>query len=258
MENNYRIFIKRLQDPDGNAFFLPVNPESITEELGDDSQEYNVLALGPVIQPRMPKLKTVSFSSYFPGRPDTDMAALDPQGVRTPVFYIGVFENAMKNKEILTYIPSRRYETGEAYALETGSGMDCVVTGFSHEEKGAETGDFYFDLTLTEYKSFAPLKLTLTQTEEEGQESVIATQESQRTVPDGQLYVGCGVSVNGPFYYSSYGDEPHGQASGGVYRISRIVNDDPDRPYPIHIVTENGGALGWVKRGACQTVGDSL
>ena len=176
--------------------------------------------------------------------------------------------------EIITYIPSRKYETGEAYALEIDPGFDALVTSFAYEEKGGETGDFYYDLELTEYKNFSPLKMTLTKATEErsenendtsvaaqgqrAQDSVITTTERQRETPMGQLYVGGNVTVSGAYYYSSYGDEPHSQASGGTYNISRIVNDDPDRPYPIHIVNSTGGAVGWVKRAACSVVGDSI
>lgn len=272
MPNNYRIFFKKLNDSDLNAFSLPVNPENIKESTDSDNEEYNVLSIGPVMQPRKPKLRIASFSSYFPGQADS--LTLDPEAYRSPGYYINFFKSAMQNKEIITYIPSRRYETGEAYALELGSGFDALVTSFAYEEKGGETGDFYYDLELTEYKNFSPLKMTLTRasgeqgengngasaaTQAQGaQGTVIATTERQRETPAGQLYVGGSVSVNGPYYYSSYGDEPHGRASGGTYNISRIVNDDPDRPYPIHIVNSMGGAVGWVKRAACSVVGDSM
>lgn len=253
MPNYYRIFIKKSGDQTlESAFFLPVNPDEIKSSVGSNNEDYNVLSLGPVIQPRTPKLKVVSFSSYFPGRPDSIM--LQPESFKEPSFYISFFEKAFKNKEILTYIPSRCYETGEAYAATEDNGFQAVVTSWEYSEKGGETGDFYYSLELTEYKDFSPITIAITGETDTQTQAAIAVPEKTRDVPKNQLYVGATVTVNGPYYYSSYGDIPYYQSNGATYLISRIITDDPARPYPIHITTANGGAVGWVKKDSCQVV----
>lgn len=47
---------------------LPINPEKLPETKESDNGEYNVLGLGPVMQPRTPKLRKVTISGLFPGR----------------------------------------------------------------------------------------------------------------------------------------------------------------------------------------------
>ena len=54
----------------------------------------------------------------------------------------------------------RYYENGTPF-LGGGMGFECLVTSFKTEERGGETGDFYFDLTITEYKDFSPQKAVL-------------------------------------------------------------------------------------------------
>ena len=79
-----------------------------------------------------------------------------------------------------------------------------------------------------------------------------ASVEPARDIPAGQLVVGSLCTANGPYYYTSYGDEPHGNGKGRRVVVSRIV--DATRAYPIHVTTESGGALGWMKKDALQVV----
>jgi hypothetical protein len=251
MPNYYEITFKKASEQDDTAFRLPINPDKLPIERGSENEDYNVLGIGPIMQARTPSLRTVSISSYFPGR--VDLLTLTPNNFKEPQFYIEFFENAMLNKEILVYLPVRAYETGEPYMIQDVEGFDVLVTGFSYEERGGETGDFYYNLELTEYKDYSPLKIVIEETQEG---TMAATTEATRTIPKGQLYIGGAVKVNGPYYYSSYGDEPHGEGNGKTCLISRIVTDDSTRPYPIHIMTENGGALGWIKESSCQAVSE--
>ena len=47
---------------------LPINPEKLPETFSADNGTYNVLGLGPIMQPRTPNLRTVSISGLLPGR----------------------------------------------------------------------------------------------------------------------------------------------------------------------------------------------
>ena len=226
---------------------LPVNPTKISETKGTKNDEYNVLGLGPIIVPRIPKLKTLSLSSYFPGRPSSDVQLLD--GFHMPEYYIKFFEGAMDDRAIIDYLPVRSYETGEPYGVDL-VGFKCLVTQFSTEERGGETGDFYYDLSLTEYKDYSPIDLGPMQKAEDG--TLVVSPVPTRSVPEGQLYAGAAAVANGPIYNSSYGDAPTKQLSGRRVVVSRIISD-PARPYPIHVTTESGGALGWMKKEALQT-----
>ena len=248
---DYALMFSRKSD--GLVLRLPINPGELPVVRDTEDSDENVLSLGPIIIPRIPALRKVTISSYVPGR--VDLMTLTSGFFKEPYFYINFFETAMLQKQIITYTPVRVYENGEPYMIQD-PGFDVVVTHFEYTEKGGETGDFYYQLELTEYKDYSPLEVTLTgQTDPETGAAVVTTEQT-RSIPEGQLYVGAQVVVNGDYYYSSYGDEPHGNGNGRTCVVSRIVDNDDTREYPIH-VNSRGGALGWVKKSACTVVSES-
>lgn len=241
-KNNFGLFFTR----GGRVIRLPVNPETLPVARETDNGEYNVLGLGPVMVPRIPKLREVTISSFFPGRPFS--GALTQGGFLLPEEYIDFFESAMNEREPILYTPVRYYENGEAF-MTGDTGFEALVTEFSTEERGGETGDFYYDLTITEYKDYSP---TVVDIIVQPQGSAQAVSEPVRAMPSGQIAVGSVCIANGPWYYSSYGDEPHGEGNGRRVVVSRIV--DQSRAYPIHVTTESGGWLGWMKKSALRVV----
>ena len=244
MVNNFGLFFTR----DGTVIRLPVNPEKLPVERDNDNGDYNVLGIGPIMVPRTPKQRVVTISSFFPGRPFSGV--LTPNEFKTPEFYIQFFESAMNDKVPILYTPVRYYENGEPF-MTGDSGFQVLVTQFNTEERGGETGDFYYDLTLTEYRDYTPGTMQVQQSTT----TPMATAEPSRDIPRGQLVVGSVCIANDPYYYSSYGDEPHGNGNGRRVVVSRIV--DATRAYPVHVTTEAGGALGWMKKDALQVVSDT-
>lgn len=204
------------------------------------SEEYNVLGLGQIIVPRAQDLRQVSIASFFPGR--VFPGVLTAGGFQPPEFYIAFFEAAMADQVPILYTPVRYYEDGEQF-MAGDLGFSVLVTQFDTEERGGETGDFYYTLELTEYREYAPQTIQLPAPSAPVQ---TAKTEPVRAVPNGQLCVGSVCVANGPWYYSSYGDEPHGNGNGRRVVVSRIV--DETRKCPVHVVTERGGALGWMSR----------
>lgn len=248
--NDYALLFLRESAGSTEILRLPVNPETLPVERASANESYNVLALGPVMAPRTPELKTITIESYFPGR--ADRLTLTAGSFREPAYYLAFFERAMQEGEILSYLPVRCYEDGTPFWTED-VGCQVLVTGFRYEERGGETGDFYYTLELTEYRDYTPVRLQVQQPAAQGEAAVVST-ENSRSIPQGQLYVGAAVAVNGPYYYSSYGEEPHGNGNGRTCKISRLITDDGTRPYPVHLTTEAGGALGWCKKEVCQVV----
>ena len=241
--NNFGLFFTR----DGTVIRLPVNPEKLPVARETDNGEYNVLGIGPIMVPRTPEQREVTISSFFPGREFSGV--LTSGGFQPPEFYIQFFESAMNERAPILYTPVRYYENGEPF-MTGDAGFQVLVTQFKTEERGGETGDFYYDLTLTEYRDYTPQAVQVKQ--ESAAAPAAATSEPSRDIPRGQLYTGCTCIANGPWYYSSYGDEPHGNGNGRRVVVSRMV--DAARAFPIHVTTESGGALGWMKREALQVV----
>lgn len=243
LRNDYGLFFTR----DSTVLRLPVNPEKLPVARGNENEDYNVLGIGPIMVPHTPSLRTVTISSWFPGRAFS--GALTTGAFQPPEFYIQFFESAMRDKAPVLYTPVRYYEDGTPF-MTGDSGFQVLVTQFDTEERGGETGDFYYDLELTEYKDYTP---QVVQVKQSGQnQPATATTEPSREIPQGQITVGCTVIANGPYYYTSYGDEPHGNGKGRRAKVSRIV--DGSRAYPIHITSESGGAWGWTKKESLQVV----
>lgn len=155
----------------------------------------------------------------------------------------------MDERAVLRFV-ANRYTEEDQPIFDTN--MEVLVTSFHTEERGAETGDFYYELGLTEYRDYSAKTVTLQQPAADA--PVEAAAENTRAVPANQLVVGQDVTVNGNYYYSSWGAEPHGTFSGFRGKISRIVTTDPARACPYHITTQSGGARGWVKKDQIQAV----
>lgn len=240
---NYGIFFSY----GGRVIRLPINPEELPVVREGNNQTYNVLGIGDVTVQRLPKQKVVTIESFFPGRADSN--TLTWRGFEPPEFYIDFFQKAMDEKRVLVYTPSKHLEDGQPFDTED-TGFQCTVEAFTTTEKGGETGDFYYSLTIKEWRDFSPLRVK-TRTTTSGE--VAASFTPTRETPASQLVVGTRVLANGPYYLSSYGDEPHGTASNITAVVTRIVTAT-GRMYPIHIATEAGAALGWMSRDAVRPV----
>lgn len=249
MVNNFGLFFTR----NNQVIRLPVNPEKLPVSKQAENDDYNVLGVGPIVVPRLPGLKEITISSFFPGRLGGGYDVLTSGKFKEPEFYLKFFESAMNDKAPILYTPVRYYEDGKAF-MTGDTGMKVLVTSFSYEERGAETGDFYYDLTLTEYRDFTPQQVQVVQ--QVSTETIQAKVENTREIPSEQLYAGAICTVSGAFYASSYGDEPHGNGNGRRCKVSRIITNDAARAYPVHITGESGGALGWCKKESLQVVAD--
>lgn len=244
MENKYGLYLSR----EGTTLRLPVNPESYKISKDNDNAEYNVLGVGPIMIPRTPKLQAVSWSGLLPGRADFG-AVVTAGGFQPPKLYIEFLQRAMDERARVRFVANRYMEDGTPI-FDTN--MEVLVTSFVTEERGGETGDFYYELGLTEYRDYSAKTVVLQQPATD--QPAEASNQDTRSVPSGQLTVGQDVTVNGNYYYSSWGAEPHGTFSGFRGKISRIVTTDPQRACPYHITTPSGGARGWVKKSQIQAV----
>ena len=242
MANQYGLYLSR----EGTTIRLPVNPESYKISKDNNNSEYNVLGIGPIMVPRTPKLQTVAWSGLLPGRAGLG-AVLTSGGFQPPRFYIDFIQTAMDGKAAVRFVANRYMEDG-APIFDTN--MEVLITRFQTEERGGETGDFYYEIGLSEYRDYSAKTVTLQQPAPA--QPVQASVEPTRSIPAGQLTVGQEVTVNGNYYYSSWGAEPHGTFSGFRGKISRIITTDPKRACPYHITTLKGGNRGWVKKSQIQ------
>ena len=184
MENLYGLYLSHEE----TVIRLPVNPESYSITRDNDNGNYNVLGVGPIMIPRTPKLYAASWSGLFPGRPDLG-AVLTSSAFQPPKFYIDFLQAAMDEKRIVRFVANRYMEDGSAI-FDTN--MEAIVTRFKYEERGGETGDFYYDLALSEYRDYSPKTVKLLPSEKSGG-PVTATSETTRSIPQGRLPAGLSV-----------------------------------------------------------------
>ena len=222
----------------GTTIRIPINPISdFPFEYPSDNTKYNVLGLGEVIVPRIPKLKKISWESFFPGQPD-EAFVLTGAGFKPPEDYINKIKEYQEANEPVRFIVNRYMEDGRAI-FDTN--MEVIIEDFTHIEKGGETGDFYYRISLSEYRNFSPRRVTVGTPNASG--AVTATATEQRTVPNNVITVGDMVIANGRYFYTSYGESPFGNANNTTVKVTRIIqNATNGQNYPVLI-----GNLGWVQ-----------
>lgn len=243
MPNNFGLFLTR----GTTVMRLPVNPERLPVVREVAHGEYNVLGIGDIVQARIPGLRTVKISSYFPGR-----AFPGVEVFREPQEYINFINAAADAREPIIYTPVRYYEDGTPF-MEGDIGMEMLVSSFTYEERGGETGDFYYDLALVEYRDYSPrtaqiraASIDISPTAAATASPAVITTDPTRSTPAGQLTVGVQVKVNGSGYTTPNGDEAAITYFDNLAEVLRMV--DGDRAAPVCIRTGNEGGVSWVAK----------
>lgn len=200
--NHYEIFFTY----EGQVLKLPQNPETLPVELEGENQAYNVLGIGPITVPREPKQKRIRIEGLLPAKHDTP-----------PETYIKFFQDAMYEQRIIVYTPVRAYETGTPFN-GGDDGFQCLVENFSTEERGGETGDFYYSLEIVEYRDYSP-KIVEVRPVQTG----YAMSTSNNRTSEG-VQVGDTVQVNGAVYNYPTNDNATTNVSGVIGTIERKEN----------------------------------
>lgn len=281
MPNNFGLYF----GGSGGVVRLPVNPSKLPDEKDNENGEYNVLGIGPIMIPRTPKLRVVSISSFFPGR---NIPGLVVGTFQPPDYYVSFFQSAMDNRSVLVYTPVRYYPDGTPF-MTGATGFECIVTKFTHEDRGGEVGDIYYDLEITEYRDYSPISMQIASPGSSGSASAAssggaaaasalsatrsasstataaspsasqhttttytATAQPSRSIPDGKIVVGSVCTVNGAYYFTSLAETEAGTVSNQRVVVQRIV--DGSRPACVYVVTEDGVSVGWFPKSALQVV----
>lgn len=285
MPNFYSIYFTR----NGEVVRLPHNPEKLPETRSASNGEYNVLGLGPVMVPRTPNLKELTISGYFPGTLSSSLTSL--LTYHPPEYFINFFTSAMNAREPILYTPVRINELGIPFSL-SDPGYYVLVTDFKTEERGGETGDFYYDLTLKEWRDYAPNRVQIVQ-DGTAQASTAATasaasrlstrariaraasaaadlavaqaaavaaplsasKEPTRQIPPNRIVVGSLCRLDGAYWAGPEAQAPETPASGLSVSVVRIV-DSPNQARA-YVKGTDGTPLGWCSLDALQVVNNA-
>lgn len=273
MPNFYSIYFTR----NGEVVRLPHNPEKLPETRSASNGEYNVLGLGPVMVPRTPNLRELTISGYFPGALSSSLTSL--LTYHPPEYFINFFTSAMNDREPILYTPVRINELGVPFSL-SDPGYYVLVTDFKTEERGGETGDFYYDLTLKEWRDYAPNRVQIVQ-DGTTQASTAATasaasrlstrariaqaaavaaplsasKEPTRKIPPNRIVVGSLCRLDGAYWAGPEAQAPETPASGLSVSVVRIV--DGANQAPAYVKGTDGTPLGWCSLDALQVVNNA-
>lgn len=151
VNTQYSIFL----DSDGETIQFPVMPSELPIKYPSTNQTYNLLAVGEIVQPRLPGLAEYRWESFFPGK---IAPYINTSGAfKTPEFYIEKINGYKAAAKSVRLIISRWADGGKLFDTNT----QVVIEDFEVTEKGGEVGDFYYSIRLREYRSYAARKVTL-------------------------------------------------------------------------------------------------
>lgn len=219
----------------GTTDRFPINPETFTINRGSDDVRYNILDIGEVIIPRIPKLRDITWECWFPGNPN-DPYVLTSGRFRNPQYYIDKINKYKEDRTVLRFV-ANRYEVDGGAIFDTN--IQVVVEDFNVEERGGEVGDMYYTITLTEYRDIEPETVNITLVADKVATAAVTP---QRAPASGEIAVGDTVIANGTYYYTSYGDSPTGKANNLRTVVTRIVSSSQSaQKYTYHI-----GSYGWL------------
>lgn len=177
----------------GQSIRLPMNPQELRVSYAGDNTTYNVCSLGEVIIPRSPKLATVDIESFFPRNAYIDGTVSNAW--YKPEFYVEFFTQLQKQKAVFTFIINR-YDVND-HMFDTS--FTAVLQDFEITDKGGESGDVYYKISLSEYRDTQPKKVEKIGVDTSSDTTYLAEVE-QRNVPNDRIVPGDVVTVNGPVY----------------------------------------------------------
>ncbi len=247
MENQFGIYFNTV-DVDGvtkQSVRLPVNPTEITVSYPGESSTYNLINIGEVIIPRNPKLAVVEISSFFPRNAFIDITVSNSW--YKPEFYVEFFHQLQKKKMVFDFIINRF--DSDQHMFDTS--FKAVLTDFEISDKGGESGDVYYKLNVSEYRSTSPQFVELIE-EDQADDVTYLTQVNQRDVPNDEIVAGDMVTVNGPVFQTD--DElitAYSSSRKFVTDVRAVVNRvlPPDARESFNRVYIGG--LGWVRKTDC-------
>lgn len=166
---------------EGQLLTFQINPESINKDIPSSSVNTDVVGLGEIAIPVTPKLASITISSFF-----------WQQYNSFPVkFYINWIKNWQLSKK-----PAKLITTILPYT------MQVVCESFDYESRAGEESDFYFNLSLKEYRPYGAQMLGIAQAKTLLQKLAGLLDETPPVLINVPLPIR--VSNNAPKYTSPY------------------------------------------------------
>lgn len=271
--NDYRIFFGVWNETSSEyqLIELPVNPSEVTITYPANPTNYDVEGVGDIIVPRIPKLATVTFDSFFP-REAVFISAANSESWYSPEWYVSFFRKLQMSRKPFELTIIRGSDVINNNSEQFGVFSErqqyfdtvfptAVLLDLSITDKGGEPGDIYYSMTISEYRDASPKTLAELAEEKTNEETgeveqklvVVMNRPPQRgaIVPDRV------VEISGEVYEEPESSEidwatTKQQANRIDRTITRVL--PPSVSGTLHSVYING--LGWVDDKNCRLAED--
>jgi len=163
-------------DSDNVQYRLPVNPDEVSIEHGQEAKEYDILKLGKVSVPGNEELTKYSFDFELPSKPYSYV--LTQNGFSPPETYLDIFKKHSKTKKPIRFVANNGL---------TSISVLVTIISLKQVEKAGEEGDYYCSISLKEYKPYS-IKTAVTTTNTAVVNNVLA-RASVPPVPASNIHV---------------------------------------------------------------------
>lgn len=268
--SGYKIFfgVWRNDSLDSQLIELPVNPQEVSITYPGNPTNYDVEGIGDIIIPRIPKLATVTFESFFP-REAIYTTGINSDSWYPPEWYVNFFRGLQTSREPfeLTIIRGTDiYYEGDSVFPTHQNFFDtvfekAVLLDLSISDKGGEPGDIYYNMSISEYRDASPKTLAELAEEKKDENGEVVEQKLvpvvNRPPQRGAIVPDRPVEVSGEVYETA--ETPGTQwlkAQRKANQINRVVTRvlPPSVSGTMHSVYLDG--LGWVDQGSCKLAED--
>lgn len=215
---------------------LPVNPEGFKIPFNGNNSTEEIVKLGEVSILKQRKLSEFTLESFFPQTVNRSYV-LTAGSFKEPTFYINFFKKIMEDTDKQPCLLAIR-------GLNFSVNVSLEDFEYSYE---AGDEDVAYTLKFKEYKTHSAKTVNISNNNQR------AITETTTNRPKTGIAIGDTVTVNGKYWYSSYGDKPFGTFTNFTGKVSHIVANK-NRKYRYHITTLTGGYRGWVNESQISNV----
>ena len=224
MAEHYGIYFTT---PDNKTFELPIMPAEIVVDRVMDVTQNTIVAMGEVDQIGSKKLNENTIEGIIPVDVKKSHLITATKLLPSGSDYIGLIESWQSSKKRGRYVV-----TGDRKM----SGW-VTVSKFEWGMKEGNDNEFYYSLTLREWRDYAAQKIVVKKN------NTTPAKPAPRPAPPAKIGVGSRVIVNGQLCRDRYGTGG-GLTERNADRVITLIANGRSKPY--HVALVGGGARGWV------------
>lgn len=217
---------------DNQVVQLPINPEEIQVKSSGNNKTEEIVKLGEINVLRQKKLQALAFECFLP-KDSSPPYVLTKGKFKDGDFYIEFFEKIRASNKPARFIIS-----------DTKINMLASIEDLDYGYKAGDA-DLHYSISIKEFRPYGAKVVKIKSPENKSDPAKVTPPPKATPRPKTGFSIGDTVIADGKYWYTSYGDNPHGTFNNFTGKISHIVAAK-NRKYRYHITTTSGGYRGWV------------